>query len=532
MKRIVFYLMTTVMSVLLLLGCEKDTNDINNDTTPHYEYVDLGLSVKWATFNVGATKPEEYGDYYAWGETETKDDYSWSTYKWCNGSYYTQTKYNNDSDYGTVDNKTTLDLEDDVAHVKWCGNWRMPTKAEQDELLSNCTWTWTTINGINGNLVTSNIPGFTNRSIFLPAAATRIDTTLYDVGLQGAYWSSTLDAERPEHAYLISFFTYNTFNSTTVNDVSIGENLRHYGRSVRPISPSEEWLSHITMSLNCDTLTLVKDGCYGLNVNVKYDDKEYSYSNSGFIWHSDNPTVADVNDEGVVFAVSRGKAKITVTLGTTFSFHCIVNVIDESNIIPEYVDLGLSVKWATFNIGATRPEGYGGYYAWGEIEPKSNYHTNTYKWCNGSDNTLTKYCYNQKYGNDGYTDSFTTLNIEDDVANVKWGGNWRMPTKIEQDELRSNCTWNWTSLNGVKGYRITSNIPGYTDQSIFLPSAGNRSETYLMFAGTSGYYWSSTLSTKNPNYAHFIFTYPDNDPADDYYGNIRYLGYTVRAVHP
>ena len=98
-----------------------------------HEYVDLGLpsGLKWATCNVGASSPEVYGGYYAWGETEEKSSYSWSTYKWCNGSYDTMTKYCTSSSYGTVDNKTTLDPQDDVAHVKWGGRWRMPTLEEQ-----------------------------------------------------------------------------------------------------------------------------------------------------------------------------------------------------------------------------------------------------------------------------------------------------------------------------------------------------------------------------------------------------------------
>ena len=93
-----------------------------------HEYVDLGLSVKWATCNVGASKPEEYGDYFAWGETQPKSNYDWNTYKWCNGSNDTQTKYNTKSNYGTVDNKTTLDLSDDAACANWGGNWRMPQR--------------------------------------------------------------------------------------------------------------------------------------------------------------------------------------------------------------------------------------------------------------------------------------------------------------------------------------------------------------------------------------------------------------------
>ena len=153
-----------------------------------HEYVDLGLSVKWATCNVGASKPEDYGGYYAWGETEEKDDYSWSTYKWCNGSYDTQTKYCTNSSYGTVDNKTVLDPEDDVAHVKWGGTWRMPTLDEQKELLNNCTWSWTTQNGVNGYKVT----GPNGNSIFLPAAGYRYGSEVYHRGSYGLCWSSSL----------------------------------------------------------------------------------------------------------------------------------------------------------------------------------------------------------------------------------------------------------------------------------------------------------------------------------------------------
>ena len=158
------------------------------------EYVDLGLSVKWATCNVGATTPEEYGDYFAWGETSTKTTYNWSTYKYCNGSYISpiMTKYCEYSSDGTVDNKTTLELTDDAARVNWGGKWRMPTKAEQDELrnTSNCTWTWTTQNGVNGYRVTSNVNG---NSIFLPAAGCRDDSgLLYAAGSRGYYWSSSL----------------------------------------------------------------------------------------------------------------------------------------------------------------------------------------------------------------------------------------------------------------------------------------------------------------------------------------------------
>lgn len=154
-----------------------------------HEYVDLGLSVKWATCNIGATTPEGYGDYFAWGETESKSLYNWSSYRLCSGSAYAFTKYCTSLDYGTVDNKTTLEPVDDAAHVNWGGIWRMPTITELEELLNNCTWTWTIRNEVNGHIFTSKKNG---NSIFLPATGSRNGEDFYNVGSYGGYWSSSL----------------------------------------------------------------------------------------------------------------------------------------------------------------------------------------------------------------------------------------------------------------------------------------------------------------------------------------------------
>ena len=190
-----------------------------------HEAVDLGLSVKWATMNIGASSPEDYGDSFAWGETTPKSTYGWETYKWCNGSYTTMTKYCISSSYGTVDNKTVLDLADDAANANWGGSWRMPTKAEQDELDSNCTWEWTTQNGVNGYKVTSKTNG---NSIFLPAAGCRYDSSLYGAGSSGHYWSSSLYADNPLGAWYLRFNSGNFYMSS-------GD--RCYGRSVRAVCP-------------------------------------------------------------------------------------------------------------------------------------------------------------------------------------------------------------------------------------------------------------------------------------------------------
>ena len=181
----------------------------------------------------------------------------------------------------------------------------------------------------------------------------------------------------------------------------------------------------------------------------------------------------------------------------------------------EWVDLGLpsGTKWATTNVGANTPEGYGNYYAWGETTTKSPYNWSNYKWCNGSSSSMTKYCTSSSYGT---VDNKTTLDLSDDAAYVNWGSSWRMPTRAEQDELRntSYTTWTWTTQNGVKGYKVTSKTNG---NSIFLPAAGYRSISGLYYAGSYGYYWSSSLSTDYSDSAYYLFIKSSNVISDFYY---------------
>ena len=151
--------------------------------------VDLGLSVCWAGWNVGASSPEEYGDYYAWGETTTKSDYSESSYQYLNGSDYVNIGSNISGTHY------------DAARAQWGGSWRMPTKAEFQELINRCTWTWTTYNGVNGYKVT----GPNGNSIFLPAAGHRRDTELFYRGTDGSYWFGSLNESSPGYAYRLDF---------------------------------------------------------------------------------------------------------------------------------------------------------------------------------------------------------------------------------------------------------------------------------------------------------------------------------------
>lgn len=196
-----------------------------------------------------------------------------------------------------------------------------------------------------------------------------------------------------------------------------------------------------------------------------------------------------------------------------------------------YVDLGLSVKWATSHVGADYPEDYGDYFAFGETEPKDDYSWETYKWCEGTDNTLTKYCNRSNYGYNGFTDNDTVLNLEDDAAHVNWGGAWRIPTIEEANELRKNCTWTNMVMNGVKGSKVT----GPNGNSIFLPSAGNRMDDYVKDLTDYGCCRSSTINNAPSNSRYIYFKTKDgavNTPISWLTENSvpRCYGQTVRPV--
>lgn len=203
---------------ILLPALSEWTGDING-----YAYVDLGNGLKWATMNVGATKPEEYGDYFAWGETSTKSDYKWSTYFDTSDGGSSFTKY-------AIDKKTVLDLEDDAARKNWGGSWRMPTDAEWEWLSDNCTWTWTAdynSTGAAGQIGTSKISGFESNSIFLPAAGYREGTSLVNAGSNGSYWTSSLITSYSPNAGHVYFNSEGVYWN--------GAN-RYSGYSVRPVS--------------------------------------------------------------------------------------------------------------------------------------------------------------------------------------------------------------------------------------------------------------------------------------------------------
>ena len=236
MKRTVkMMVLVAVAAGLVFASCQKE--DSNNTAANNggsnggtncgghttVEWVDLGLpsGLLWNTCNLGALSPEEYGDYYAWGETTTKEVYDWSTYKYCivdaDGNLRTLTKYD-----GSPDDPTTLDGWDDAAAHELGGGARMPTEAEWKELINNTTAEWTTMNGDNGRKFTAS----NGESLFLPVAGYRWDGELYSAGSAGFFWSSSLAESRPDFAWGFYF-------DSGVPGMSI--DFRYCGQSVRPV---------------------------------------------------------------------------------------------------------------------------------------------------------------------------------------------------------------------------------------------------------------------------------------------------------
>lgn len=189
----------------------------------------------------------------------------------------------------------------------------------------------------------------------------------------------------------------------------------------------------------------------------------------------------------------------------------------------EYVDLGLSVKWATTNIGASSPEGYGGYFAWGEVAAKKEYYWTTLKYC--MDDSGTDFSkYSASIGGQSGKDNKMRLDLSDDAASYNWGPGWRMPTRGELEELRTKCSWVWMTQGGRAGYRITSKMNG---NSIFLPAAGNRCGSSLADAGVNGYYWSSSRHRDSSDKAFYVYF---SKNTTNCYTISRCNGQSVRAV--
>lgn len=493
-----------------------------------HEWVDLGLSVRWATCNLGASSPSDLGDYFAWGEITPKSSYSWTNYRFCvSGSTdkdVTFSKYNTKRDGGVVDNKIRLDPFDDAARANWGEGWRIPTMAEWDELNNNCSWTLKTENGIEG----FEIKGPNGNSIFLPYTGKNGWTVSVP---SGHYWSSSQSYNWMGNNHLYSglascyyyFRTSAGIFSFYVDGRHGDEGSRSDGYQVRPVSDSvgETTVPVSSVSMNVGSLTLERDEYFSLVATIQPQTATDKY----ITWRSSDISVATVSD-GKVMAISKGTATITASVGDHVA-SCVVmvkNTTNGSDNGHEWVDLGLSVKWATCNMGASFPSEEGDYYSWGETMTKDSYIWEKYQFrVSGEkyiDVTFSKY--NTK-SDRGTVDNKTILDLSDDAAHVNWGGGWRIPTKDEWEELKSKCTWTWVTPILIKGCKVT----GPNGKSIFLPAQGLLYGDTYNGLGARGCYWSSSLDIEYPQESYRMqfgadYSYCSSDD--------RFFGMTVRPV--
>ncbi len=344
------------------------------------EYVDLGLTSKtlWATTNIGASSPEEFGDYFSWGEITTKSTYSWSNYTYSSGTSSTV------QDIGSVISGTSYD----VARAKWGSDWQMPTIEQVEELIDECDLYIHTSNGVKGILFT----GPNGNSIFLPCPGYKYDSSTSSVNQLTYYWSGTKDTSGGVDYKASTMFIRISSNSVVESATA----QRRTGLPVRPVRAAGG------------------------------------------------------------------------------------NISEETTSTPEAVDLGLSVKWATYNVGASSPEKTGSYYAWGETSTKTSFTWANYQYASGSASTV------KDIGDDISATSY-------DVATKEWGSDWRMPSKAELAELYEKCTFTATTVSGVSGYTVT----GPSGKSIFLPLCGCSYDGKNYGNGSYAYYSSGDISASS-----------------------------------
>ena len=476
-----------------------------DDNHPHM--IDLGLpsGTKWACCNVGADKPEVYGGYYAWGETdEGKNNYAWSTYIHCDGDW--ETCHDLGSDIAGT--------QYDVAHVEWGENWVMPSSDQFIELLNNCSFANASINGVSGGIVT----GPNGSTIFLPLAGYR-ENVSFSSGNFCQYWSSSQCSFGLRYAYVLL---------SSGKAYYISQDDRCIGHTVRPVVSGIQFIP-LQISSSTLKLTLGEQGVVEIiSGNGSYSAESSNAEVASAVVDGTSVKVTTLSEGTATIIVTDTKSSATACIDVTVSIPFVSTCPDDHH--PHMIDLGLpsGTKWACCNVGADKPEAYGGYYAWGETEEKDVYNDVTYLYSTGEDEN-----------GDGYYDDYHTeiafdyhgvwqflgddiAGTQYDVAQVKWGGNWQIPTSEQIGELVGNCTFSRYSMNGVEGGKFT----GPNGVSILLPAAGTRTGDKLRGAGYDGAYWLSTQDPSNLYYAYYLSL----SNHANWYNDSRGTGHTVRPV--
>ena len=507
------------------------------------EMVDLALpsGTKWCNMNIGASWPEQYGNYYAWAETEIKESYT-------SGNYRYSTTQNLGNDYSV----SGTDM--DAAHINMGNVWRLPAKEEAQELLDNCTWTWVLENGVNGYRVT----GKNGNSIFLPAAGFRYEDDLYSAETGAVYATSTSGGDGSEYANSLSFCwsrrgiysgtSYEPFRS--YSSPYYYSSLRYMGKSVRAVASPNAVMQN------------------GWTIDIRTDSAQWKMGDNSATLHAtvvSKQAISDGLTVGIIIGNLPSVTKATATTDyhkditqpehytTTVStinnmgywYRAYVEKDGEvkygeaKHVGWEMVDLGLpsGTLWANMNYGANTEDQTGKYYAWGETTTKDSYTEENYLY---RDSETGVY---QTIGNNG---DIASTNY--DAAFINMGNSWQIPSVAQFNELlnSSYTTWRWSLVNGVKGFIITSKMEGYKDRSIFLPSTGMIKGTELRRGSYSGTYWTQSMGGNSGASAHTLVfngtgsravysnlqyspysTYDTEDQKDAVY---RYMGRAIRAV--
>ncbi len=476
MKKLIYLLMS--LSFVAFVSCEDDKGAVKHESgiESNHEYVDFGLpsGTLWATCNVGASAPQDYGDYYAFGEVTTKETYDWSTY--LDGNMSSSSDCGTDKDLlkGMFDIAGT---QYDAAKANWGGKWQTPTIEQLIELTVECHLEWidnyndTNVSGYivyraknsddkGFNMMPSETYSLADTHIFLPTTGLRLGDKLIGTGAEGGFWLSSLETQGQSYSFV--YTPHDGFRSAA-------STLRDIGFPIRAVISGKR-----------SALTVYKSG-----------------SEKGH----------------------------------------------------DYVDLGLpsGTKWATCNVGARIPYGYGEYYAWGETRYYSGGVNTEWNYYLDRNITSSSDCGTDKDLLKGLTDIAGT---QYDAAYVNWGGKWRMPTKDQWDELLNECYWVYTTsynnshINGgyivykaktssdkgvvmYYGNGIAKSSYSISDAHIFLPEAYFRGG---LVAGDGASYWSSSQNTDSPSCAYAIGFGSSGVNVGS--GMPRYDGCSVRAVIP
>ncbi len=530
-----------VASFAAIISCEPNKENKPDEKVPSDTFTlvtegkaDLGLSVQWAAYNIGATKPEEYGDYYAWGEVNVRDESTYKNNMWKHYPFgdawagsVTILKYCTDPEYGEEDQNTILDPEDDAACVKWGDKWRMPTAQEMQELKRECEQKPYEINGIKGILFV----GPNKNAIFLPFAG----------GVHGYqqvnayYWTSSLCLSDNTTAMALNTgvisIDHGAYLETTAGRVYglpiravYGDEPRDgYNVKFTPVSVTEIGMTEAMISSNVS----ISGG--------QIEEAGFCYSTGGKkvdVLHGVKVDCVVPNDGVMSVSLSDLLPATTyqirpyVEIESVRYYGDVVSFNTEAEKVSQITDMGLSVKWASWNLGATKPEEAGDFYAWAETMPRTNFKEDaTYPYWDGS--KFTKYSYNDKK---------SVLELEDDAARAQWGLTWRIPTIDEWNELLNNCKYEKYTRNEVQGYLFTSKING---NQLFFPFTGmyyKSDEIVEWSKGRVASYPSSNIHLKtgvNIDKSYAYFHCPIMDDEKVFFENISFRvgsGITVRAV--